>query len=110
MLHLNKKEFENYRKLEGAVPECVELRTKDRVVTGEHVGRGNMGTLATPERRIADLHIEPDETLGKSISKAFAWRNVLRVLQELSDATLNDATKIYFNFIVTGKQIGRAHV
>lgn len=41
MLHLNKKEFENYCKLEGAMPECVELRTKDRVVTGERVGRGN---------------------------------------------------------------------
>lgn len=41
MLHLNKKEFENYRKLEGAMPECVELRTQDRVVTGERVGRGN---------------------------------------------------------------------
>lgn len=41
MLHLNKKEFENYCKLEGAMPECVELRTKDRVVTGERIGRGN---------------------------------------------------------------------
>lgn len=41
MLHLNKKEFENYCKLEGAMPECVELRTKDRVVTGERVGYGN---------------------------------------------------------------------
>lgn len=45
MLHLNKKEFENYCKLEGAMPECVELRTKDRVVTGEHVGRGNSKLL-----------------------------------------------------------------
>ena len=69
------------------------------------IGRENMGTLATPERRIADLHIEPDETLGKSISKAFAWRNVLRVLQELSDATLNDATKIYFD--MHGETVGR---
>lgn len=41
MLHLNKKEFENYCKLEGAMPECVELRTKDRVVHGEHIGHGN---------------------------------------------------------------------
>lgn len=41
MLHLNKKEFENYRNLEGAMPECVELRTKDRIVTGEHNGHGN---------------------------------------------------------------------
>lgn len=41
MLHLNKKEFENYCKLEGAMPECVELRTKDRVVHGERNGHGN---------------------------------------------------------------------
>lgn len=41
MLHLNKKEFENYCKLEGAMPECVELRTKDRIVHGERIGRGN---------------------------------------------------------------------
>ena len=41
MLHLNKKEFENYCKLEGAMPECVELRTQDRAVTGERIGRGN---------------------------------------------------------------------
>lgn len=41
MLHLNKKEFENYCKLEGAMPECVELRTKERIVPGERIGRGN---------------------------------------------------------------------
>lgn len=41
MLHLNKKEFENYCKLEGAMPEFVELRTEDRIVTGERNGRGN---------------------------------------------------------------------
>lgn len=41
MLHLNKKEFENYCKLEGAMPECVELRTKERIVTGERIGHGN---------------------------------------------------------------------
>ena len=41
MLHLNKKEFENYCKLDGAMPECVELRTKDRVVPGERIGRGH---------------------------------------------------------------------
>ena len=41
MLHLNKKEFENYCKLEGAMPECVELRTKERIVHGERIGQGN---------------------------------------------------------------------
>ena len=41
MLHLNKKEFENYSKLEGAMPECVKLRTKDRIVPCERNGHGN---------------------------------------------------------------------
>lgn len=69
------------------------------------IARENAGALATVERQIADLHVEPDESLGKSISKAFAWRNVLSVLQELSDATLNDLVKIYFD--MNGETVGR---
>ena len=68
------------------------------------IARENAGALASIERQIEGLHVEPDESLGKSISKAFAWRNVMRVLQELSDATMSDLVKIYFD--MNGETVG----
>lgn len=70
------------------------------------ITRENAGALTTVERQIEGLHVEPDESLGKDISKAFAWRNVLRVLQELSDATMSDIVKIYFD--MSGETVGRS--
>jgi hypothetical protein len=45
--------------------------------------------------------VQPDAGLGPSITKSFSWRNVLAVLQDLSDAAREAGTEIYFAVIPT---------
>jgi hypothetical protein len=58
------------------------------------VVRENMGTLATDpwynrgrSYRAANFSVAPDEGRGKSVELSFQFRNVLAVLQEISDAS-----------------------
>lgn len=68
------------------------------------VMRENFGDLAPTDRQIEGLHIMPDEGQGESITKGFAWRNVLTVLQELADGTQNDPTRIFWD--LHGETVG----
>ena len=45
--------------------------------------------------------VQADATLGPSITKNFSWRNVLIVLQDLSDVAREAGTEIYFAIVPT---------
>jgi len=59
--------------------------------------RENMGALAPAERQIAALLVLADSGEGPTVSKGFSWRNVLTVLQELSEQSQTTATPVYFD-------------
>lgn len=50
--------------------------------------RENLGTLVTDANRnlSAYIGVQPDLSLSPSIEKAFAWRNVLTVMQEIAES------------------------
>lgn len=77
-------------------PQAQKTGKADNIIKA--IGRENFGDLAIPERRIENITIEPNWDQGsRSITKGFAWRNVLTVCQETSDLTLKDETPIYFD-------------
>lgn len=68
--------------------------------------RENMGTLATADRQIAGLVVDPDFGDGRSVKKAFAWQPVGSVLQGLSEMTRKDNVPVLFD--LHGSTVGRA--
>lgn len=77
--------------------------------------RENLGTTAnssplysagvTPSRDWVTpglLAIDADASLGPSISKAFAWRNVLSVLQEIARDAATAGTPVFFDVVMVG--------
>ncbi len=65
--------------------------------------RENLGSLANANRdwSAQGFSVQADLGLGPTKTKGFAWRNVLMVLQELSDTAVNEGTPIYFEIIYT---------
>lgn len=61
--------------------------------------RDNLGSSATAARQIASLTVGSDLADGASVSKAFAWRNVLQVQQELARASTIAGTYMAFDVI-----------
>jgi hypothetical protein len=48
------------------------------------------------------LTVADDASLGPSISKAFAWRQVLTVLQEIASSAAEQGEPIYFDIVAVG--------
>ena len=67
--------------------------------------RENFGSLATDTDRdwSAYLSVEADFGLGQSISKSFSRRKVLRVLNELANASYQAGTYIAFDIVATSQ-------
>lgn len=65
----------------------------------------NLGAGAPFDRRLAGISVDTNLSLGKTVRKAFAWRNVKTVLQELADMTLTDDVNIYWD--MHGAEIGK---
>lgn len=63
------------------------------------VVRYNLGSSASTSRQIAALTVGSDLGDGASVSKAFAWRNVLTVLQELAQASVTAGTYLAFDLV-----------
>jgi hypothetical protein len=63
--------------------------------------RENLGSLATDTSRSisAYLSVQADSGAGPSLSKAFSRRNVLTVLQELAQASLEAGTALFFDIV-----------
>lgn len=64
--------------------------------------RENLGASATDiDRRFNATYfsVAADDSLGPSISKAFAWRNVLTVAQDIADAAREAGTEVYFDVV-----------
>lgn len=63
--------------------------------------RENLGSSATDsDRDWSDyLTVEADLSSGESLSKAFARRNVLTVLQEIAEASAEAGTRVYFDIV-----------
>jgi len=64
------------------------------------VMRENLGTQATTARDLSSyITIGSDLGQGPSVTKAFAWQNVLTVLQDLQGQALIKGTKVYFDLV-----------
>lgn len=66
--------------------------------------RENFGNLATDTARQTSLVVDGNTGQGTSVTKAFAWRNVLKTLQELSQASMT-ATPIFFDVTWNGETL-----
>lgn len=68
----------------------------------KQIARENIGTSASGTRNIsAYVNIDGNLSLGASIPKAFAWRECLKVMQELADASATAGTYIAFDIVST---------
>jgi hypothetical protein len=68
----------------------------------KEIVRENLGSSATDSDRDLsgiDFTVAKDDTAGPSITKGFAWRNVLSVLQELSAISEEAGTNLYFDIV-----------
>ncbi len=63
----------------------------------------NLGASAAAARDISGdgLSIQADSATGASITKAFAWKNVLTTLQQIADTSAIAGTPIYFDFALS---------
>ena len=59
----------------------------------------NLGADAVTARQ--KLTVAPDLTLAPSITKAFAWRNLFRVCQEIAEQSTEEGTKLFFDVVRT---------
>lgn len=65
--------------------------------------RENMTLHATDARNLVDFGfiVEPDTTQGPSITKAFAWKNILTTIQQISQSSATEGTPVYFDINVS---------
>lgn len=67
--------------------------------------RQNMGASVTDTARDWDstlFTVAADLAAGPSISKSFAWRNVLNVLQDIAEASRTAGTRLYWDVVPLG--------
>jgi len=64
--------------------------------------RDNLGadtTVAARKLSSTYLDVQANPSLGPSITKAYAWRNLLDVIREVSDATRKAGSVVYFGIV-----------
>jgi hypothetical protein len=60
-----------------------------------------MVSCTTTARNLSSLTVAPELSASESITKGFAWRNVLRVCQEICEAATEAGTYTYFDVVRT---------
>jgi hypothetical protein len=72
------------------------------------VVREHLGSSAPTARQLSGLSVQSDLSLGPSITQSFQYLTVLRVCQDLADATKGDdhTAWTYFDIVVTDWQQG----
>ncbi len=68
----------------------------------KQVARESIGSAVTgnPARELSSyISIDPNLGLGASVAKSFAWREVLKVMQEFADASTTAGTYIAFDIV-----------
>lgn len=66
----------------------------------KEIAAENIGNSSTPQRDLSALiTIAPDLGLAPSISKAFAWRSVLKTMQEIADASAQAGAYLAFDIV-----------
>lgn len=80
-------------------PQAEKIGKADNVM--KSVVRQNLGTNATPTFRdiSAWLSVEPNAGLGPTVQKAFAHDNVLDVLKEMTQMTVEAGSPVYFDIV-----------
>lgn len=80
----------------AASPQSAKSGKIDDVMKA--VVRENLGPGALPERDLSGVgfSVDGDVSLGPDLSKSFAWRNVLVVLQDLQRASKEAGTEVHF--------------
>lgn len=65
--------------------------------------RENLGALSAADRDYSanGFSVQVDVSLGPSITKAFSRRNVLEILQDLSEIARTNGTEVYFQVVPT---------
>lgn len=63
--------------------------------------RENLGSSAPGARQLSSaiFSVASDAGKGPTVARAFAWKNVLETLQELSDAARQAGTEVYFDVV-----------
>jgi hypothetical protein len=78
----------------------------------KEIVRENLGSSATvPARNLTDLNftVAGDTSSAPSITKGFAWQNVLKVLQDIAFISAENGIYLYFNvvpLIISSSEIG----
>ncbi len=66
----------------------------------KQVAREQIGVnVSVAGRYIPQISIDPNLGLGASVAKSFAWRDVLKVMQEFADASTTAGTYIAFDIV-----------
>jgi hypothetical protein len=73
-----------------------------KVVHTNLTGAANETPLVTPTRIMDQLRHAEDVSAGPVLTKEYAWRNVMSVLQDLAADAAVDGTYLYFGVIWTG--------
>lgn len=70
----------------------------------KQVVRENLGASAVAGRNLSavGLTVQPNQTLGTAVNKAFAWRPLINVLEELNAMSWGDDNPVWFEIIAKG--------
>lgn len=63
----------------------------------------NLVSATDTDRNISNLTIAAELSASESITKGFAWRNVLRVCQEIAETATEEGTRTYFDIVRTDR-------
>lgn len=65
------------------------------------IARENLGASAAAARQIASTYfsVAPDAGLGASITKAFAWDNLLEAMSDIANASRQAGTEVFFDVV-----------
>jgi len=88
-------------------PQAKKSGPADNVMKA--IVRENLGSLAEAARDLTSygFSVEENQSAGPTISKAFAFRNVLEVLVEISDATRAMGTPVLFDVVPLWRETAR---
>ncbi len=86
---------------QSAKTDNVDDMMKEIVRENLGASAGNDGFGASRSFDATFFSVQADATLGPSITKNFSWRNVLIVLQDLSDVAREAGTELYFAVVPT---------
>ena len=59
----------------------------------------NLVNATNSDRNIANLSIAPNLSASENLTKGFAWRNLMRVCQEIAEAATEAGTRTYFDIV-----------